>query len=310
MAETFSKVIGAALGALLLSLSFGSVADTVTPGSACHAITPAQASRMEWREQGMVNTDPSKDWWIVCPFTRGISFAEHRVSLRVFNDANEDIPMSCNFREIYAGRQVKGGQKSVTVPAGDNATLEWTMTPDYEDSVVNAACRLPEGLQIEAVITRDGQSGGGSGGGSSEVYACETAPDDYYGSSESIVNMRNGTQLNNYNGLTWLSSDSVVIFRTRAGDWYGIINDEEYERLDVIREPDSCFDAEYEPVLKVESFGGSKRVYVDGGYVVVSNACDINTTSKLWAYSPSFSTAYIVDFNTGEECLVQDAVQD
>jgi len=308
------KAITVALSLVIVSLPFNSEADTVSSGSACHAITPAQAKNMEWRAQGMVNTDPTNDWWVNCPFTRTIGYSEQIVSLRVFNDANQDIPMSCNFREMYRGRQVRGTQKDVTVPAGDSAVLQWTMTPNYEDSVINAACRLPEGLQIEAAITRDGQSGGSPIGGTEDAVACITAPDDaYYGTP--TVNMRDGSVLNNYNGRDWFRNDSVVMFRTRSGSWYGIVNEQDYLRLDVSVVPDNCFAADPgDSVLSTEEGAEGKRIYISSGYFVVNSSCGIDVSSTLGYYTPPFVRSadredYIVDYGTGEDCLIRSFVE-
>jgi len=141
---------------LSLFLSSYCYSEVVSSGSSCHAITPAQASKMEWRAQGMVNTDRQTDWWVNCPFTRTRGFDEQRLTLRVFNSGNTSKAIGCNFREMYNGERIQGSPVSATIPAGQARDLQWTAFPSRGESVFNAACELPEGLQIEAAIARVG----------------------------------------------------------------------------------------------------------------------------------------------------------
>ena len=47
------------------ALTCQSNADSVVPGSSCHSITPSQATKMEWREQGLKNSAAQEYWVIV-----------------------------------------------------------------------------------------------------------------------------------------------------------------------------------------------------------------------------------------------------
>ena len=43
-------------------------AATVTAGSACHSITPSQATKFEWRTEGL-RMGTQECWWVNCPST-------------------------------------------------------------------------------------------------------------------------------------------------------------------------------------------------------------------------------------------------
>lgn len=130
-------------------------ADSVVPGSSCHSITPGQATKMEWREQGLKNS-AAQDYWINCPFERPITKSELIVSIRAVNESSDALGLQCNFREIYGGQQRQSSVSSSTIPSGEFDTLQWAVSPRYQDSIINATCKLPDGIAIEA--TRIGYS--------------------------------------------------------------------------------------------------------------------------------------------------------
>ena len=127
-------------------------AQVISSGSACHSITPSQATKFEWRAEGIKNGDPSNNWWVNCPFQRPPGKSELSLSLRVANTTDSSISIECNFREMYNGSRIQGTPVSSNVPGGEARTLTWTMQPKQASSVTNAACKLPDGLQIEASI--------------------------------------------------------------------------------------------------------------------------------------------------------------
>lgn len=126
-------------------------AGSVVPGSSCHSITPGQATKMEWREQGLKNK-AAQDYWVNCPFERPITKSELIVSIRAVNESSDALGLQCNFREIYGGRQRQSSVSSSTIPSGEFDTLQWAVSPRYQDSIVNATCKLPDGITIEATL--------------------------------------------------------------------------------------------------------------------------------------------------------------
>ena len=59
---------------------------------------------------------------------------------------------------MYEGQQRQGSAVSKSIKEDDFETLNWTVTPLYSDSIVNAACKLPDGMAIDATRTDTGQS--------------------------------------------------------------------------------------------------------------------------------------------------------
>ena len=282
-------------------------AATVTAGSACHSITPSQATKFEWRTEGIKNSDASNAWWVNCPIQRPTGTSEMELSLRVYNDSNRSIDFECNFREMYNGSRLQGTPVSANIRPNSSETLTWAMTPNQAKSIVNAACRLPEGLQIEAILAGySGSSNGGSSGNASDVYACMTSPEKYYRSDEDFITMKNGMRVNNYDGRSWDSGDDHLVFRTTSGKWYTLEERYEIYRLDVISEPDTCFEPDYYEVTdKYE--GGSYGYIIEttGGAAEVEDDCAIDIGAQVYEFKGYLSSqSYILDLLSSRVCKV------
>lgn len=135
---------------LLLVLNHFVQAETISPGSACHSITPGQALKMEWRKEGLKNGAP-REFWVNCPFARTSSKSELNLSVRAVNETSSNLDLSCTLREILGGDQAQGKLLSQTVSANSSQVFQWTVQPQYRKSIFNAACLLPNGIAIEAV---------------------------------------------------------------------------------------------------------------------------------------------------------------
>ena len=77
-------------------------AGSVVPGSSCHSITPGQATKMEWREQGLKNK-AAQDYWVNCPFERPITKSELIVSIRAVNESSDATGCNATFRKFTEG---------------------------------------------------------------------------------------------------------------------------------------------------------------------------------------------------------------
>ena len=150
-------------------------------------------------------------------------------------------------------------------------------------------------------------SGGSIGGGQppvgEDVYACVTSPDGTYYSSANSVSMRNGLELNNYDGRTWRPSDSHVVFKTTSGDWYTIENEAEGYRLDVIAEPLSCFAYDYGLVIDTYPIDSeTKALVIENGEIAVRSSCFMSIGTKVSYYGSAFGGSYLVDLETAQRC--------
>ena len=282
-------------------------AATVTAGSACHSITPSQATKFEWRTEGIKNGDTRNNWWVNCPIQRPTGTNELEVSLRVFNGGNSTVSFECNFREMFEGGRLQGSPVSANIGPNTAETLSWVMSPREAKSVVNAACRLPNGLQIEAILAGYAGSGsGGSSGNRSDVYACITSPDEYYVSSENTVTMKNGMQVNNYDGRSWGSDDSHLVFKTVSGKWYTLEEKNEIYRLDVISEPTSCFVPDFYEVI--DKYAGGDYGYIletTGGNAQIEEGCGINVGAQVYSFVAKYTSQYyLLDLLTNTNCKI------
>ena len=142
-----------------------------------------------------------------------------------------------------------------------------------------------------------------------DVYACITAPDKNYWDSANTVGMRNGMQVNNYDGRTWMSDESHLVFETTSGDWYTIEDEMELYRLDVIAEPLSCFAYDYGLVIDTYPIDSEhKALVLEEGEIAVRSSCYMSIGTKLAAYRDNpFASGYLVDVLTAQQCEVLDA---
>ena len=121
--------------------------------------------------------------------------------------------------------------------------------------------------------------------------------------------MKNGLELNNNSGQYWSSSDEHVVFETASGRWYTIEDGQDFYRIDVTREPDSCFEYDYSQVIETQISTGAEKVLVfSDARVTVSTACTIGNGDKVGVYKPPFQDGYLVNLVTADQCLVINLV--
>ena len=254
----------ASLVIVFLALPSFVQAATVTAGSACHSITPSQATKFEWRTEGIKNSDAGNAWWVNCPIQRPTGTNEMELSLRVYNDSNRSIDFECNFREMNDGSRVQGSPVSANIRPNSSETLTWVMTPNKERSIVNAACKLPEGLQIEAIIADGGGSSGEGASGEGAVGSVEACLTYAKESANPGIRFNNGAVIENVRGNTYSGPDSlfgptqVVLFNAEDGKWYELRSGD-IQSVSMLEEPETCFEPK---LVFIDS------TQQDGSYVV------------------------------------------
>ncbi len=138
----------------LFSLNSSIAEEYVSPGAICNAITPRQATLMEWREQGLVSSDSSRSLWSICPLTRRSGLEPRQVSVRLYNGNYSSTSVQCIFREMKNADQLAGSSKTISLSSRVSETISWDITPIDTDSVMNIACRLPAEIFIDAVVSK------------------------------------------------------------------------------------------------------------------------------------------------------------
>jgi hypothetical protein len=162
--KTLSSAFNTAVVIILWLLARSALADVTTvPGTSCAAITPAQAKEMEFRETGVVNRDPSRDLWVVCPLLRDASedyvnpvyFAAAAI---LFNDSEEEslsVEIRCSLIERVAANRIRGKTQFVEVPRHKQGAVfvsKWVMN-DPTSSHFQFRCKLPPDTGIAALLT-------------------------------------------------------------------------------------------------------------------------------------------------------------
>lgn len=175
--------------------------------------------------------------------------------------------------------------------------------------------RASQSFKLEEITARDDDgtsSGGDSGSNTPDVYACTTSPTTYFNSSSTVVRMKNGAELNNYDGRSWSTSESHIIFKATSGKWYTLENYAALYRIDLTKEPDSCFEPDYYFVdnISTQSDGRVVKMELSNGdtlYVdTLFDDCNISVVQKgaPIIYWESWGDFYFVDLNSAELCKV------
>ena len=187
---------------------------------------------------------------------------------------------------------------SVTGATLENRRWDFTLKWDQASQSFNTVGILPSG---------SGSIGGTPPPANYEVYACLTSPEKT--SSAPSITMKNGLELNNNSGQYWYTNDEHIVFKTASGRWYTIDDEMDFYRIDVTREPDSCFEYDGGQVLETQISTNSEKVLViRGGKITVSTACRIKVGDKIGWYEPMFENGYVIDLLTADQCRVIDAV--
>ena len=114
--------------------------------STCEAINPAQSQKMEWRETGLVNNDPSRSLWVMCPVMSkyfNTPSPDSYIGIVVGNDSSQPMPVNCILRvlDLQSARLKSYSMKKIVNP-GDVGSLEWELT-DQSIMLPSIACNLP-----------------------------------------------------------------------------------------------------------------------------------------------------------------------
>jgi len=117
--------------------------DTFSYHSAiCEAITPAQSAKMEWREAGLINTDPNNSLWVMCPMPIKVKENEDvNFGVAIGNAGNEVVDVDCILRVFDEDGKMKSESYTLRVQPGAVGVKTW----DVDDEVFWPAiqCNLP-----------------------------------------------------------------------------------------------------------------------------------------------------------------------
>ena len=138
-----------------LTTSAQNFADTLSSfhSSLCEAINPAQSQRMEWREAGLINRDPSRSLWVMCPIP--IAFYNTFTQDSYFgivagNNSNQSIRLDCILR-YWVNQRLTSESQSISISPGGRAEYYWEV---FDTQLVSPAvqCNLPPNASITGLI--------------------------------------------------------------------------------------------------------------------------------------------------------------
>ena len=236
-------------------------------GSACHAITPSQADRLEWRTTGLKNTSLSNGYWVQCPVLKFGNAETFSVRVNFTNESSQEVDVDCNIREYKNGNKVKGSPGSITI-APNSFSSEMIWSGGFKvDTHVNVACLLPAQVSVESVQSLS-KGGSGSGyNGTSDVEACLTYATE---SANPGIRFNNGAVIENVRGDSYYAPGSlvgptqVVLFNAADGQWYEL-RDGDVKRVSMLVEPKSCFAPRTATIEAITKDGSYAYYSISGG---------------------------------------------
>jgi len=121
----------------------------------CEAINPAQSQKMQWRATGLVNRDPSRSLWVLCPVISKFfdsNSQDSYISMIVANDNPQSIKVRCLLRVGEANTfTMQSFSNTQTVFPDDAVDFSWELE---NKSIIwpSIACKLPPNGVIAGII--------------------------------------------------------------------------------------------------------------------------------------------------------------
>lgn len=251
---------------------------------------------------------------------KNLTPGEHEIKVRAFDDAGNYNDAKVVFRaERFKSSFIADDSKV------DLSTTEGISLFDKQAYLVSGATlegkqwdfllkwdRASQSFKTERIVPFGSGSSGGSTGGGSDLYVCATSTTRSFNSASTTVTMKNGAELNNYDGRSWPSQNSYLIFRTSDGKWYALeehsdpYNTPSYEvfRIDLISEPQSCFEPDLFQITGIEEgFTWNTYSWSGGSLGTVDRDCGIEVGALVYIFTTSeYEYEVIVDVRTAEVC--------
>lgn len=218
---------------------------------------------------------------------------EHEIKVRVY-DANQDYNEAV---ATFVAERFVGSFISNDADVDISTTGTWSIVDNQTYLVKGATIEgeqwnfqlawdtASQSFKTQRIASSGSDSSPGSDVGSGEAYVCVTAPTKTFASTENTIIMRNGAELNNYDGRFYGSGERHVMFKTSRSKWYTDQDDLRTYQIDVIKEPESCFTPDlFEVINKVEGTVAYPYDLIewDGGSAEIKSNCAIEVGSILY----------------------------
>lgn len=224
---------------------------------------------------------------------KNLSPGDHEIRVRVY-DGNQDYNEAVT---NFTAERFVGSFISKDSDVDISTTETWSIVDNQTYLLQGATLegeqwdfqlkwdRSSQGFKIQRIASAGSDGSSGNGVGSGEAYVCVTAPTKTFLSTENTIVMRNGAELNNYDGRSYGSSERHVMFKTTQNKWYTDQDDLYTYQIDVIKEPESCFTPDlFEVISKVEGTVAYPYDLIewDGGSAEIKSSCAIEVGSILY----------------------------
>lgn len=136
-------------------------------GSACQAITPGQAKRLNWGKEGLLNADQNSPWWVQCPVSRraldvasGDFYEYFSAGMILSNGGDSAEAFTCILREYRANELTLTERQDPVLEAGSSMIIFWEgiEAADPATSSFNVSCKLPANGSVVSYTTESHHS--------------------------------------------------------------------------------------------------------------------------------------------------------
>lgn len=127
-----------------------------THSSVCEAINPAQAQMMQWRPEWLINKDPNRTLWVMCPVMSKYfdnDLQDSVITIGSGNDNDLPIKVNCILRIVdLETERLTSHSQTKTIAPGTSELFAW----QFEDKPLafpNIACNLPPNGTLLGIIS-------------------------------------------------------------------------------------------------------------------------------------------------------------
>jgi hypothetical protein len=110
---------------------------------------------MEWRETGLVNRDPSRSLWVMCPVMSKFFDSNSQnsiIGIIVGNDNPQSITVQCILRVFEENREtLTNYSQTQTVNPDDEVDFFWVLE-DKSIALPSIACKLPPNALVGGIV--------------------------------------------------------------------------------------------------------------------------------------------------------------
>jgi len=119
----------------------------------CEAITPAQSGQMEWRENGLINKDPSRSLWVMCPMPIKTDDNEDvNFGVALANPSDSVVDVDCILRIFDEDGGMQSYSHTLRIQPGQIGVKTWDVNDEAFWPAIQ--CNLPPNTVLRGMEGR------------------------------------------------------------------------------------------------------------------------------------------------------------